>query len=338
MFSTMRLGGKAAYLTHILSEDDLTETVAWAHKHKVPFIMIGGGANIIFSDKGFKGLIMVNEISGIDIKANTVTIGAGEIWDEVVTKTLEAGLSGIESLSKIPGKTGAAPVQNIGAYGQEIAQVLKSVRAYDIEASKFVELSNSDCHFDYRASRFNRADKGRFLITQVTLSLHKAAPKPPYYRDVQSYIDEHHIIKVTPQIIREAVTAIRAYKLPDPSVVANCGSFFYNPIIGKSQFEKLALKYPAINHAPSGWAQPPRWFLDDGKVKISAAWLLQQAGFTDYEDLKTGLALWPYQNLVVINKKAKRTKDLQAFTGKIISTVDKTFGIKLQQEPELIGA
>lgn len=339
LFSTMRLGGKARYLTHISSEADIEPALAWAQERKLRTVMIGTGANIIFTDKGFAGLVMVNDIKGIELNDTTVTAGAGEIWDDVVAKSVKVGLNGIAALSKIPGKVGAAPVQNIGAYGEEIANVLVSVKAYDSKEKKLVTIPKDECQFAYRQSRFNTEDKGRFFITSVTLQLNTDKPKPPFYRDIQKWLEDHKTAAtdVTPAVIREAVTDIRYNKLPDPSRIANSGSFFYNPIIPKSQFETLAQKYPAINETPDGWTQPPRWFVDESKIKVSAAWLLQQAGFAKYEDTKAGIALWPYQNLVVTNKHAKQTADLLEFTHKIVDAVEHKFGITLQQEPEVIG-
>lgn len=340
LYSTMRLGGKARYLVHVHSEDDLTEALDWAALRREPFLMIGSGANIIFSDNGYKGLVAVNDIKGLDIKSEgsstIISVGSGEIWDNIVAQSVQRGLTGIEALSKIPGKAGAAPVQNIGAYGQEIAQTLIEVRAYDTKNAKFVTLSNQECGFAYRSSRFNRQDKGRFYITRLSLRLKKGSLQPPYYRDIETYLYEHDTVEITPAVVRKAVTQIRAKKLPDPSVVANCGSFFYNPILSEEAFGTFAQKHPEINKAPAGWSQPPRWFLDGGKVKISAGWLLEQAGFKAYEDKKTGMALWPHQNLVFINKHARSTADLLAFKQRIVQKVRELFGISLEQEPEFI--
>lgn len=340
LYSTMRLGGRSRFLTHVRSNDELVQALEWARKHKVPFMVIGGGANVIFTDDGYPGLIIVNDIAGIQFerrkKKTRLTIGAGEIWDNVVAKAAEAGLTGIEALSKIPGKAGAAPVQNIGAYGQELATTFVELEAYDTHEREFVTLKRKDCQFSYRKSRFNTTDKGRFIITTIVLELEPGNPRPPYYRDVQAYLERHNINEVTPRVIRQAVTDIRAKKLPDPSVIPNSGSFFYNPIISKERFTAIAKKYPEINEPPPGWTQPPRWFLDDGSVKISAGWLVEQAGFSGYEDIKTGVGLWPSQSLVVVNKHAKRTAELLGFTSRIIAAVHAKFGITLQQEPELV--
>lgn len=337
LFSTMRLGGKARYLAHITDEAEIEPAVTWAKEKKLPVLMIGIGANIIFTDRGFNGLVLVNDIKGISLKDQTLTAGAGEIWDDVVIKSVDANLRGIAALSKIPGKAGAAPVQNIGAYGEEIAQTLVELKAFDSQTSSIVTISNKDCQFAYRQSRFNYKEKGRFFITSITLQLQTGSYQPPYYRDVQAYIEKHQITEVTPAVMRQAVTDIRYNKLPDPSRVANCGSFFYNPIVSKAQFDELAKAHPEVNEPPEGWTQAPRWFLDDGMVKLSAGWLLQQAGYTNYEDTKAGIALWPYQNLVITNKHATKASDLLDFAQKITDSVLHQFGIKLVREAEVIG-
>jgi UDP-N-acetylmuramate dehydrogenase len=338
----MRLGGPARYLAHVTDKDEIEEAVSWAAERRLPVLMIGGGANIIFADEGYPGLVLVNDIKGITIKpagkTHLLHTGAGEIWDAVVARSVEQGLTGIESLTLIPGKAGAAVVQNIGAYGQEVAQTLVEVEAFDTQKLAFVTIPAAECAFAYRSSRFNRQDKGRFFITALMFRLQKANPKPPFYKDVDQYLNGQAHNKVTPAVIREAVRVIRTRKLPDPTHVANAGSFFYNPIIPAGQFHELAARHPELNEVPPGWSQPPRWFLSDGQVKISAGRLIEMAGFKAYDDPETGMAVWPTQNLVLINKHARSTADLLRFRQKITDKVKTMFGIDLVQEPELIGA
>lgn len=330
--STMRLGGSARYLVEIHSKEDLQEALKLAEEKSLPTIMIGDGSNIIWKDIGYPGLVLVNRLSNfvkknVDEKTAEFVIGAGESWDEIVKKTVDLGYSGIEQLSLIPGTAGGTPVQNVGAYGREIKDVLVSVEAYDSEQKKFVTLSNKDCGFGYRTSRFKTKDKSRFFITSITLKLSKGAPKPPFYESLQKYFDAHDIQSFTPQIVCEAVIAVRKDKLPDPSGVANNGSFFANPIVEASAFAKLEIKYPQVVH----------WRLPNGKVKISAAWLVEQAGFAkDTHDPETGMATWRNHSLVLVNEKAKRTADLLKFRDRIIQTVHAKFDITLEQEPELI--
>ncbi len=329
--STMRLGGTARYLTEVTNRAELEEAIDWCVEQQVPPIMIGGGSNIIWRDEGFDGLVIVNQIMHYEDYAEDdlnhyVTVGAGENWDSVVARSVEAGLSGIEALSLIPGTSGATPVQNVGAYGQEIADVLVSVEAYDLHTRSFLNIPAADCAFGYRTSRFKTTDRERFLITGLTLHLYKQNPKPPFYRALEEYLSKNNITEFTPAIIRDAVIAIRSSKLPDPAKVANNGSFFANPVVDQGVLIDIQASYPDV----------PQWPTADGRVKIPAAWLIETAGFKDFHDSETGMGTWPAQPLVLVNEHAKSTADLLAFKQKIVDTVASKFQITLEQEPELL--
>lgn len=327
----MRLGGNVSNVVEIKNRQQLAEALAWAEERQLPVIMIGGGSNIYWQDKGFDGLLMVNKIPGFKIEKSEdgsflVTAGAGEIWDEVVARTTKEGLSGIEALSLIPGTAGATPIQNVGAYGQDILQTLVSVEAYDNHSKKITTINTEDCALGYRTSRFKTTDRGKFYITAITMRLAKQNPKPPFYNSLQQYLDEHGIKKFTPQIIRDAVIDIRKQRMPDPTITANNGSFFANPVISNELLEKLVASYGEI----------PNWPVDKDKVKLPAAWLIEKAGFKDFHDPETGMGTWPTQPLVLVNENAKSTAQLLKFRQKIINSVQEEFGIKLVQEPELL--
>ena len=329
--STMRLGGLADYLVTIDDKHELVNAIKWAQERKLAFKVIGSGSNIVWSDDGFKGLVIVNAIPGYELRPENkeyfyLTVGAGENWDSVVDRSVKAGLHGIEALSLIPGTAGATPLQNVGAYGQEVAQTLVSIEAYDTKAKRFIMLAGDDCGFGYRTSRFKTTDAGRFAIIELIFYLRRINPRPPFYPAVATYLREHHKSAVTPQTIRNAVIAIRSAKLPDPSKIANNGSFFANPIVTKSFYGGLAKRFPQI----------PHWEMPRNKVKLSAAWLIENAGFKDFHDRATGMATWPHQPLVIVNEKATSTTDLLKFRDKIAASVEKKFGVKLQQEPELV--
>lgn len=329
-YSTMGLGGAAAYLLEVSDRMVVAEACSWARSRSLPVLMIGGGSNIVWRDEGFSGLVLVNKIAGFDIhdedeNSACLTIGAGENWDEAVKRSVEAGLTGIEALSLIPGTAGATPVQNVGAYGQEISDTLVSVEAFDSVTGQFVIIKAGDCGFGYRTSRFKTEDHGRFFIVSVSLRLKKAGPKPPFYPAVQKYFDEHAITEFSPARLREAVIDIRTKKLPDPAKVHNTGSFFANPVVDRSVYEALQVKFPDI----PGWAA-------GNQVKIPAAWLLDKANLKDFHDKTTGMATWPTQPLVLVNEHAKNTKDLLMFKQTIIDTIRSKFGITLKQEPELL--
>jgi UDP-N-acetylmuramate dehydrogenase len=329
-YSTMRLGGQAAYAVGVHTPQELAAAYQWASDNQLPMLVIGSGSNIVWRQSGFQGLLAVNLIKGFETRqegeVTFVTIGAGENWDQIVARCVADGLSGIESLSLIPGTAGATPVQNVGAYGQEIANVLVHVQAYDTITGDFVTIPAADCAFGYRTSRFKAGDRGRYFITAITLRLTKTNPQPPFYNALQKYLDEHNITSYTPQTIRQAVIAIRSSKLPDPNQVANNGSFFANPIIDETVYQHIAAKHTEV----------PHWPATDGRVKLSAAWLVDQAGFKDFHDSETGMATWAKQPLVLVNEHASTSDDLLLFKKKIVDAVHQQFNIVLEQEPELL--
>lgn len=327
----MRLGGAAAYYTEVSDRHELVEAVTWAQDKALPIIVIGDGSNIIWRDEGFPGLIIANKIMRFEEQIEDdenyyVTVGAGENWDSVVARTVEKGMTGIEGLSLIPGTAGATPVQNVGAYSQDIASVLVSVEAYDSETKQMVVIPNVDCQFAYRSSRFKKGDRGRFFITAITLHLLHKNPQPPFYAAVQAYLDEHNVHDFTPQVIRDAVIAVRQSKLPDPAKVANNGSFFANPIVDETKLIDLEAKYGDV----------PHWPTEDGRVKIPAGWLMENAGLKGIKDSETGMAIWPAHALVLVNESAQSTAQLLQFRQKILDTVQQKFGITLEQEPEIL--
>lgn len=331
-YSTMRLGGNAKYLCEIEDYHDISRIVDWADQNQLPVIMIGGGSNIIWGDEGYPGVVIVNKIPGFEIQdqgeQQFIIVGAGEEWDSVVERSIGALLSGLEFLSLIPGTAGATPTQNVGAYGREIADTLVCVQAYDRKERKMVVIPKSDCGFAYRTSRFKTEDKGRFFITSLTFTLSKKLPLPPFYPAITNYLQNNNIsiMGITPHILRDAVIAIRTEKLPDPKVVANCGSFFRNPIITIMELEEIRSEYPGVIY----------WSVGDDMAKVSGAWLLEQLGLKGYHEPNTGMAVWEHQALVFVNEKATSTAQLIAFRDAVIKSVEEKFGITLEQEPELI--
>lgn len=330
-YSTMRLGGLAAYLVDITERTELVEALSWAEEKSLPVIVIGGGSNIVWKDEGFPGLVIVNKIMRfeeqvIDDENYYVTVGAGENWDSVVERTAQKGMTGIECLSLIPGTAGATPVQNVGAYGQEVKDTIATIEVYDRQEKKFTTLQGFECQFGYRTSRFKTTDRGRFVIISVTFHLKHGEPPKPYYAAVEAYLSEHAIENPTPMTLRYAVSSIRMSKLPDPREVANNGSFFANPIVDLDTYTRVSSQYENV----------PVYRMDDNQYKIPAAWLLEQAGFKDYHDAETGMGTWSAQPLVMVNEKATSTQNLLDFKQKIVGTVAEKFGITLEQEPELL--
>ena len=329
--STMRVGGLAAYLTEVTRASELKEVWDWAKQQNLPVIMIGDGSNIIWKDEGFPGLVIVNKILGYDLSpfdehTASLTLGAGEPWDSVVARTVQSGYWTLAPLSLIPGRAGATPVQNVGAYGMEVKDCLMTVQAFDTSIGQQVILPASDCGFSYRSSIFKTTEKGRYLITGLTFSLTNIPPLRPFYEAIERYLREKQLDIQTPQQLRDAVVAIRSSKLPDPAQIGNNGSFFANPIISDEQLVQVL----GVNDSAK------YWHLDGGKVKLSAAWLMENAGFKDFHDQETGMATWPLQTLVVVNEKAPSAAAVLAFKEKIVQAVKTKFDITLEQEPELL--
>ena len=325
-YTTMRLGGNARFMTDVRYPDDVAAICKNAAQQNLPIFILGGGSNIIAHDEGFPGIVVRNRIRGFQVvadtaQATTIKIGAGENWDEVVKRTVDMNLTGIEAMSAIPGTAGAAPVQNVGAYGQEIADTLVSVEAYDTQEDRFVVLEAADCGFSYRHSIFRGSEAGRYVITTITIMLYKTAPQPPFYAAVEKYLAEHSITLFTPQVIRDAVTAIRKDKLPDPTETPNTGSFFKNAIIEKWQLDDLRQTYPDM----------PSYDMPDGRFKVPTGWLIEQAGLKG----KTlhGMRVHDKNALVLINESATSYADLAAARDEIIGAVRDTFRIQIEQEP-----
>lgn len=325
-YTTMKLGGEARYMATADSASDVVSLYRNARKENLPIFVLGGGSNVITHDEVFEGIVLLNKIKGFEVISETdettdVKIGAGEVWDEVVEKAIELGLQGIEAMSGIPGTAGAAPVQNVGAYGQEIADTLISLEAYDSKTDTIVTISADECDFSYRNSIFRDKEKGRYCILNITLRLNKAEPKPPYYASLQRYIDENDIREVNLSVIRVAVLNIRSEKLPDPAELPSAGSFFKNALVEKWKLEELQREYSDI----------PNYAMSDGRYKIPTGWLIDKAGLRGYRS--HGMRVYEKNALVLVNDSATGYDDLAAIREEIVQIVFDKFGIKIEQEP-----
>ena len=324
--TTMRLGGNAKIVAEVETKDDLVEIVNQSKSEKQKIFVIGGGSNIVARDDGFDGIIIKMNIPGFKIIANDETsaiirIGAGENWDSVVERVVQLGLSGIEAMSGIPGTAGAAPIQNVGAYGQEIADTLISVEAFDIEKNDFVTLTKSDCRFSYRDSIFRSSASGKYIITAIDIKLSKQTPKPPFYDSLQKYLDEKNIHDFNVKNIRKAVLEIRDNKLPDPKYLASAGSFFKNAIVDNQTAEKLIEKFPDIKLHQT----------ENGLFKVPSGWLIERAGLKG--KLIHGMRVYEKNALVLVNESANSYSDLSAARQEIIDTIFEKFQISIEQEP-----
>ena len=325
-YTTMKLGGEARYMATADSASDVVSLYRNARKENLPIFVLGGGSNVITHDEVFEGIVLLNKIKGFEVISETdettdVKIGAGEVWDEVVEKAIGLGLQGIEAMSGIPGTAGAAPVQNVGAYGQEIADTLISLEAYDSKTDTIVTISADECDFSYRNSIFRDKEKGRYCILNINLRLNKSEPKPPYYASLQRYIDENDIREVNLSVIRVAVLNIRSEKLPDPAELPSAGSFFKNALVEKWKLEELQKEYSDI----------PNYAMSDGRYKIPTGWLIDKAGLRGYRS--HGMRVYEKNALVLVNDSATGYDDLAAIREEIVQIVFDKFGIKIEQEP-----
>ena len=325
-YVTMHIGGNARFMTDIHAAADLNEVIPRVQEQQLPIYILGGGSNTIVHDEGFSGIVIRNRINGFEVLADTPTdttikIGGGEDWDEVVKRTVGMNLTGIECLSAIPGTAGAAPVQNIGAYGQEVAETLISLEAYDTQTHQMVTLQNEDCHFSYRSSIFRGEQMGRYIITSITLCLYKAAPQPPFYKAVQDYLDANNITIYTPQVLRDAVSAIRKDKLPDPKDRPNNGSFFKNAVVEGWQVTAIRQEFPDVTV----------YDMPNGMYKVPTGWLIEQTGLKG--ELLHGIRVHDKNALVLINESASGYSDLAAARDEIIGAVRDKFQIIIEQEP-----
>ena len=325
-YTTMKLGGEARYMATADSASDVVSLYRNARKENLPIFVLGGGSNVITHDEVFEGIVLLNKIKGFEVISETdetadVKIGAGEVWDEVVEKAIGLGLQGVEAMSGIPGTAGAAPVQNVGAYGQEIADTLISLEAYDSKTDTIVTISADECDFSYRNSIFRDKEKGRYCILNITLRLNKAEPKPPYYASLQKYIDENDIREVNLSVIRVAVLNIRSEKLPDPAELPSAGSFFKNALVEKWKLEELQKEYSDI----------PNYAMSDGRYKIPTGWLIDKAGLRGYRS--HGMRVYEKNALVLVNDSATGYDDLATIREEIVQIVFDKFGIKIEQEP-----
>lgn len=323
---TMQIGGAARFMTDAHTLSDVEEIVKAAQSQNIPFYVLGGGSNIIARDETYNGIVLRNRIMGIEKVAEdndtaTFKIGAGENWDEAVGKFVELGLIGTEALSAIPGTCGAAPVQNIGAYGQELSDTLVELEAYDTTAHTTVVFSNEECRFRYRDSIFRNEERGRYVILSITLELYKSLPQPPFYQALQDYFTDHSITTYTAKAVREAVTAVRAEKLPDPKIKPNAGSFFKNAIIDTWLLNDLLQAYPDMPHYDMG----------SDRHKVPTGWLIEQCNLKG--KLLYGMRVNPANALVLINESAGLYTNLARARDEIQETVRTKFRINIEQEP-----
>jgi UDP-N-acetylmuramate dehydrogenase len=340
-FTTLGIGGPARFFAECASSETLAAGVEWACGESLPLFVLGGGSNIVVADSGFPGLVLRNSIRGIEIgiEGNQVIItsGAGEEWDPLVAYCTGRNFAGFECLSGIPGRVGATPIQNVGAYGQETGETLQSVEALDLTTGKVLEIRAEECELGYRLSRFKGRDRNRFIITRVTYRLLANGKPAIHYAELQKYLAENGASDPTPGQVREAVLAIRRRKamVIDPSDAdsRSVGSFFVNPVVTVEEFQKI--KERASKRVANG-QDLPSFPSSDGRIKLSAAWLIERAGFNrGYALGNVGTST--KHALAITNRGGGTAGEVIELKGQIQGRVLDTFGVALTPEPVFVG-
>jgi UDP-N-acetylmuramate dehydrogenase len=342
--TTMRVGGPAARLVTAETTDELVDAVREVDDADEPLLLVSGGSNLVVSDDGFAGTVVRVATSGVSVESADlcggamVRVAAGEEWDGFVTRAVAQGWSGVEGLSGIPGCTGATPVQNVGAYGQEVAQTIASVRVYDRTEQRVRTFANADCAFTYRHSLFKGTP--RYVVLDVLYQLAVSdLSQPVAYADLARQLGVATGERVPLGDAREAVLAQRARRgmVLDPADhdTWSCGSFFTNPVLSAAAFEQLEAR--AADRLGDRGPKPPRFSDPDGNVKTSAAWLIEHAGFGKGYAMPGPAALSTKHTLAVTNRGEATAKDVVALARELRDGVRETFGVTLVNEPVLVG-
>jgi len=325
--NTFGVAAKAKYFASFSSEDQLAELLKDNICKTEPLFILGGGSNILLT-QDFDGLVLANNIKGIEIiteneKSTSIAVGAGEIWHDFVLWSIQKNLSGIENLALIPGLVGASPMQNIGAYGVEVKDVITKVSYIEIESGKQKSFTNSECNFSYRNSIFKDELKGRVVITEVVYKLSKTPLNNTKYGAITDELKRLNK-EPSPQSIAQAVINIRSSKLPDPKVLGNSGSFFKNPIIETTQFEKLQKDFPEM----------VGYKVSEKKTKIAAGWLIDNAGLKGYRKADAGVH--KNQALVLVNYGNASGSEIIDLAKEIQQKIKAKYGIRIEPEVNIL--
>jgi len=335
--TTLGVGGPAQFFSEIHTPEDAMEAIQFARSRKLPVFVLGGGSNLVVADKGWPGLVLKVAISGIKIDAGgkhlRLEVGAGEDWDKLVAHAVGLNCSGIECLSGIPGSVGGTPVQNVGAYGQEVSETIQSVTALDLNTLEIRELSREDCGFSYRASIFNTSERGRYIVLKVVYALARGGAPKLAYADLQKYF----VGAATPPTllqVRDAVREIRAGKgmlisSADPDC-RSAGSFFKNPVLSAEQFEELTRRASALQ------LKIPSYPALEARRKVSAAWLVENSGFK--KGFGAGRAGISHKHaLAIVNRGGATAAEILALKENIQQKVKEIWNVFLEPEPVLVG-
>jgi len=333
---TMEVGGRARFFAEAFDEGAVLDAYRWSRRRGVPLYVLGGGSNVLIADGGVDGLVLTIRMRGVSARpigsAIEVCAAAGELWDDLVRYTVERDWAGLECLSGIPGLAGATPIQNVGAYGQEVSDTVTLVRALDRRDGSVVTLTAAECAFAYRDSALKRAAPERYVVLTVTYRLLPGGRPRVHYRDLERHLQAEGVDSPSLGQVRRGVLAIRRSKsmILDPADPnrRSCGSFFLNPIVAADALAKIEtiVGDPAM----------PRWPQPDGRVKLSAAWLIERAGFRrGHRDGPVGLST--RHSLAIVCHEGARAADVAAFAARIRAEVAERLGVELEPEPVLWG-
>ncbi len=333
-YTTFQIGGPARWFAEAASEDNIVAGVRFASEHQLPLFILGGGSNLLVSDAGFPGLVLRIALRGIASKEEDgqfcVSAAAGEDWDGLVAYAVKANAAGVECLSGIPGTVGGTPVQNVGAYGQEVSQTIVTVRAFDRKALQFIDLPATDCGFSYRRSIFNSTQRERYIVSRVDYALRKDAPASIVYADLARYFAGSNGAPPSLEEVRNAVRSIRAQKgmllVPGDADCRSAGSFFKNPIVPVTVLDSLSQELGVEKKSI------PAYPAQQGEVKLSAAWLIERAGYPKgYAIGNAGIS--SRHTLALINRGGASAAEVVALRDKVTGTIASRFGIRLEPEP-----
>ena len=339
-FTTLGIGGPARYYARATERDHVGEAVRWASARGLPLFVLGGGSNVVVADEGFPGLVLHLALSGVEARlddsAAVVTVAAGEEWDALVERTVAEGWAGFECLSGIPGLAGATPIQNVGAYGQEVSETVATLEALELSTGQVRRFGNADCGFGYRQSRFKGADRGRYVILEVTYRLSPGGSPAVRYPELDRHLSEAGCAHPTLRDVRAAVLAIRRRKSmvldpADPNT-RSVGSFFMNPVVTAGRLAEIAEAERRRGPLPDGL---PSFPVPHG-AKVPAGWLIERAGFA--RGLRRGgVGISDRHTLALVNRGGGTARELLALAGEIRDRVRERFGILLEPEPVLVG-
>lgn len=338
-FTTFGVGGPARYLAEGRSETEFREALEFASEKRLPLFVLGGGSNLVIADEGWPGLVLRIGLKGIESHSQSgetlFQVAAGENWDDFVALTVERNCAGIECLSGIPGSVGGTPVQNVGAYGQEVSQTITAVRVMEIGTGRVNELKNRHCGFAYRSSIFNTSERGRYIVLDVGYRLKQDGEPTIQYADLQKFFAD---AAATPSLrqVRDAVRQIRQSKAmllaPGDEDCRSAGSFFKNPLVNAEE----AARIQALAHKRVPGKILPQYAAEQGKIKLSAAWLVEQAGFhKGYTSGAVGISR--KHSLAIVNLGAATAREIIALKREIQEKVFEFWGVRLQPEPVFVG-